>query len=86
MRRCRHLSKEGIGWEKASHSHVIKHDSAHVPLRQMVYMIRPTLGRYSVQDSDGGFFEDFTALSWKQENRRLQASREVSRDVVHCVI
>ncbi|XP_077489966.1 BAI1-associated protein 3-like isoform X8 [Amblyomma americanum] len=33
-----------------------------------------------VQDSDGGFFEDFTALSWKQENRRLQASREDDAD------
>ncbi|XP_064478757.1 BAI1-associated protein 3-like isoform X2 [Ornithodoros turicata] len=28
------------------------------------------------QESDGEFFEHFTALSWKQENRRLQASRQ----------
>ncbi|XP_040076076.1 BAI1-associated protein 3 isoform X2 [Ixodes scapularis] len=33
-----------------------------------------------VQESDGGFFEDFTALSWKQENRRLQATREDEAD------
>lgn len=29
-----------------------------------------------VQESDGSFFESFTALSWKQENRRLQVLRE----------
>ncbi|XP_022652561.1 BAI1-associated protein 3-like isoform X4 [Varroa destructor] len=31
---------------------------------------------YRVQESDGGFFENFTALSWRQENRRLQVARE----------
>lgn len=30
----------------------------------------------SVQESDGSFFESYTALCWKQENRRLQALRE----------
>ncbi|XP_023290645.1 BAI1-associated protein 3 [Orussus abietinus] len=29
-----------------------------------------------VQETDGSFFESFTALSWKQENRRLMALRE----------
>ncbi|XP_076331977.1 BAI1-associated protein 3-like isoform X2 [Tachypleus tridentatus] len=29
-----------------------------------------------VKDADGCFFENFTALSWKQENRKLQAERE----------
>ncbi|XP_022257796.1 uncharacterized protein LOC111089483, partial [Limulus polyphemus] len=29
-----------------------------------------------IQDADGCFFENFTALSWKQENRKLQAERE----------
>jgi hypothetical protein len=30
-----------------------------------------------VQETDGSFFESFTALSWKQENRRLMAMQEV---------
>ena len=29
-----------------------------------------------VQESDGSFFESYTALCWKQENRRLQVLRE----------
>lgn len=29
----------------------------------------------SVQESDGSFFESFTALSWKRENRRMSAVR-----------
>ncbi|PSN57662.1 hypothetical protein C0J52_05382, partial [Blattella germanica] len=32
---------------------------------------------YRVQETDGSFFESFTALSWKQENRRLMAMQEV---------
>lgn len=28
-----------------------------------------------VQETDGSYFESFTALSWKQENRRLGALR-----------
>ena len=31
---------------------------------------------FRVQESDGSFFESFTALCWKQENRRLQILRE----------
>lgn len=30
-----------------------------------------------VQETDGSFFESFTALSWKHENRRLMAMQEV---------
>ncbi|XP_014672469.1 PREDICTED: BAI1-associated protein 3-like [Priapulus caudatus] len=30
----------------------------------------------TVQEADGCFFESFTALSWKQENRRLRAQSE----------
>ncbi|XP_043289714.1 BAI1-associated protein 3 isoform X2 [Venturia canescens] len=30
-----------------------------------------------VQETDGSFFESFTALSWKQENRRLMALQEM---------
>jgi BAI1-associated protein 3 len=30
-----------------------------------------------VHETDGSFFESFTALSWKQENRRLMAMQEV---------
>ncbi|KAL6263237.1 hypothetical protein P5V15_006038, partial [Pogonomyrmex californicus] len=32
---------------------------------------------YTVQETDGSFFESFTALSWKQENRRLVVLQEV---------
>lgn len=28
-----------------------------------------------VQESDGSFFESFTALSWKRENRRMSSIR-----------
>lgn len=28
-----------------------------------------------VQETDGSYFESFTALSWRQENRRLAALR-----------
>ncbi|EFN81951.1 BAI1-associated protein 3, partial [Harpegnathos saltator] len=31
---------------------------------------------YSVQETDGSFFESFTALSWKQENRRRAVLQE----------
>ncbi|XP_052132745.1 uncharacterized protein LOC127752136, partial [Frankliniella occidentalis] len=30
-----------------------------------------------VQETDGSFFESYTALSWKQENRRLLVAREL---------
>ncbi|KAJ9585640.1 hypothetical protein L9F63_002560, partial [Diploptera punctata] len=30
-----------------------------------------------VQETDGSFFESYTALSWKQENRRLMAMQEM---------
>ncbi|XP_052791167.1 BAI1-associated protein 3-like isoform X2 [Mya arenaria] len=33
-----------------------------------------------VQESDGNFFENFTALSWRQENKRLRATNEDDRD------
>ena len=33
---------------------------------------------YRVQESDGNFFESFTALSWRQENKRLRAASDVS--------
>lgn len=32
---------------------------------------------FSVQELDGNFFESFTALSWRQENKRLRAQTEV---------
>lgn len=31
----------------------------------------------SVQENDGSYFESFTALSWKNENRRMSAVRAV---------
>lgn len=33
---------------------------------------------YRVQESDSNFFESFTALSWRQENKRLRAASDVS--------
>ncbi|XP_067135056.1 BAI1-associated protein 3-like isoform X2 [Centruroides vittatus] len=39
--------------------------------------IRESFSNHWVQESDGNFFESFTALSWKQENRRLQVAREI---------
>ncbi|XP_070579273.1 BAI1-associated protein 3-like [Ptychodera flava] len=33
-----------------------------------------------VQEADGNFFESFTALSWKQENRRLRANNEEEQE------
>lgn len=30
---------------------------------------------FRVQETDGSYFESFTALSWRQENRRLAALR-----------
>ncbi|KAL5018735.1 hypothetical protein ScPMuIL_004457 [Solemya velum] len=33
-----------------------------------------------VQESDGNFFESFTALSWKQENKRLRAASEDDKE------
>lgn len=30
---------------------------------------------FSAQEADGSYFESFTALSWKRENRRLSAIR-----------
>lgn len=30
---------------------------------------------FRVQESDGSYFESFTALSWKRENRRMSAVR-----------
>lgn len=32
---------------------------------------------HSVQENDGSYFESFTALSWKNENRRMSAVRAV---------
>jgi BAI1-associated protein 3 len=31
-----------------------------------------------VHETDGSFFESFTALSWKRENKRLVAMKEVA--------
>lgn len=32
--------------------------------------------RISIQDTDGSYFESFTSLSWKRDNRRLSAIRQ----------
>ncbi|KAK6630946.1 hypothetical protein RUM44_003118 [Polyplax serrata] len=32
---------------------------------------------YRVQETDGSFFESFTALTWKQENRRLLIHQDI---------
>ena len=45
--------------------------------------VRPNGRRESrVQESDGSFFESYTALCWKQENRRLQVLRKDDQSVV----
>lgn len=31
--------------------------------------------KHSIQETDGGYFEAFTALSWKRDNRRMSAVR-----------
>ncbi|XP_035694349.1 BAI1-associated protein 3-like isoform X2 [Branchiostoma floridae] len=51
------------GWRNSDSEHSVKH----IPMRQYYDM---------VQEADGNFFESFTALSWRQENRRLRASSE----------
>lgn len=33
------------------------------------------LDSHSIQETDGGYFEAFTALSWKRDNRRMSAVR-----------
>lgn len=33
-----------------------------------------------IQESDGNFFENFTALAWRQENKRRRATNEDDRD------
>ncbi|XP_064617037.1 BAI1-associated protein 3-like [Liolophura sinensis] len=38
------------------------------------------LRNIGVQESDGNFFESFTALSWKQENRRLRTATEDEKE------
>ncbi|XP_061181860.1 BAI1-associated protein 3-like [Saccostrea echinata] len=35
---------------------------------------------YRVQESDSNFFESFTALSWRQENKRLRAASDEDHD------
>ncbi|BFZ17626.1 hypothetical protein BsWGS_20665 [Bradybaena similaris] len=40
------------------------------------YCHRATSGRGKAPESDGSFFENYTALAWRQENRRLRAASE----------
>ena len=37
---------------------------------------------YRVEQSDGAFFESFTALVWKQENRKRRAASEVNNTII----
>lgn len=37
-------------------------------------------GGYRVQETDGSFFESYTAISWKLENRRLHTMQESRED------
>lgn len=40
---------------------------------------KPKNSFYSrVHEADGNFFESFTALAWRQENKRLRAHSDVS--------
>ncbi|KAK3599282.1 hypothetical protein CHS0354_028639 [Potamilus streckersoni] len=38
------------------------------------------LPAFRVQESDGNFFENFTALAWRQQNKRLRATSEDDKD------
>ncbi|KZS09905.1 putative BAI1-associated protein 3 [Daphnia magna] len=49
------------------------------PYRRFFFVANLTI---SVQESDGSFFESYTALCWKQENRRLQVMREDDQPLV----
>lgn len=65
---------------RSYYSHHI--DPAFSSLMTSVYPIQMILiGLSRVQESDGSFFESFTALCWKQENRRLQVLREDDQPV-----
>ncbi|KAL8587515.1 hypothetical protein ACOMHN_000921 [Nucella lapillus] len=45
-----------------------------------VYQKAFTPSNCSVQESDSSFFEAFTALAWRQENKRLRAATEGEKD------
>lgn len=55
-------------------------DSSWTEMLQIIksYCHRATSGRGKAPESDGSFFENYTALAWRQENRRLRAASEVS--------
>ncbi|GFO38152.1 Bai1-associated protein [Plakobranchus ocellatus] len=42
------------------------------------YYQKSTSPRCRVQESDGSFFESYTALAWRQENKRLRAASELT--------
>ncbi|PVD39324.1 hypothetical protein C0Q70_01954 [Pomacea canaliculata] len=44
------------------------------------YCNRSSVPAYRVQESDGSFFENYTALAWRQENKRLRAASEGEKD------
>ncbi|KAI8794151.1 protein unc-13 D [Biomphalaria glabrata] len=44
------------------------------------YCQKSNSGRCRVQESDGSFFESYTSLAWRQENKRLRAASEDDKD------
>lgn len=47
----------------------------HRLLPHVVYVIVVFVVENSIQETDGGYFEAFTALAWKRDNRRMSAVR-----------
>lgn len=48
---------------------------AHMWHVDKIYFSFLYLSTHSVQETDGSYFESFTALAWKRENRRMSAVR-----------
>lgn len=44
-------------------------------IKSLRFIIRFLSFHFSVQETDGSYFESFTALSWKRDNRRFSAIR-----------
>ena len=84
---CEHLSKYQLpkkdyakrGLFRIASQQRLKHlrKQLHQDLRTPYASCNCFLLSCRVQETDGSFFESFTALSWKQENRRLMAMQEV---------
>lgn len=50
-----------------------RHTNTHPHVDNLLFLL-PSI-TCSVQETDGSYFESFTALAWKRENRRMSAVR-----------